>query len=107
MCIVLLQDRKVAGGGDGSWDDKRYFTCKDGHAIFIVLKRLLPDRRVRRGHSAGGGRLIVHSHLLHCSLGFRVFLLVWSAIYIDYIHSYHYVYLTIGWVRYTSLFLSP
>ena len=76
ICIVLLQDRKVAGGGDGSWDDKRYFTCKDGHAIFIVLKRLLPDRRVRRGHSAGGGRLIVHSHLLHRSLGFRVFLLV-------------------------------
>ena len=79
--------------GDGSWNNKRYFTCKDGHAIFIVLNRLLPDRRVRKGHSAGGGRLIVHSHLLHCSLVFRVFLLVWSAIYINYIQSYHYVYL--------------
>ena len=100
MCL-LLQDMKMDGCGDGSWDDKRYFTCKDGHAIFIVLKRLLPDWRVRRGHSAGGGRLIVHSHLLHCSLGFRAFLLrsfvqPCTYMYIDYIQSFHYVYLTIG-----------
>ena len=44
MCL-LLQDMKVDGCGDGSWDSKRYFTCKDGHAIFIVLSKLKPDQR--------------------------------------------------------------
>ena len=75
----------MAGGGDGSWDNKRYFTCKDGHAVFIELQKELPDRQVRRRHSAGGGRLIVHLHLLHCSLGFRVFLLVLVS-HIQYVH---------------------
>ena len=33
------------GGGDGSWKGERYFTCSDGHAVFIVLSKLKPDPR--------------------------------------------------------------
>ena len=65
MCL-LLQDKKIDGCGDGSWDNKRYFSCEDGHALFIVLSRLMPDRRHRKGHTSGGSKLIVRSHLLHC-----------------------------------------
>ena len=71
MCIVLLQDMKVAGGGDGSWNNKRYFTCVDGHAVFIVLSKLKPDQRHRKRHSSSGGKLTVHSHLLRCVQGFK------------------------------------
>ena len=71
MC-VLLQEEAVPGCGDGSWDNKRYFTCKNGHALFIVLNKLKPDQRFRKAHSASGGKLIVHSHLLYCAPGFKV-----------------------------------
>ena len=33
------------GGGDGSWKGERYFTCTDGHAVFIALSKLKPDPR--------------------------------------------------------------
>ena len=59
------------GCGDGSWNNKRYFTCKDGHAVFIVLSKLKPGQRHRKRHSSGGGKLTVHSHLLQCVLGFK------------------------------------
>ena len=71
MCIALLQDMKVEGCGDGSWDNKRYFTCVDGHAVFIVLSKLKPDQRHGKRHSSGGGKLIVHSHLLQRVQGFK------------------------------------
>ena len=70
MCL-LLQDMKVDGCGDGSWNNKRYFTCKDGHAVFIVLSKLKPDQRHRKRHSSGGGKLTVHSHLLECVQDFK------------------------------------
>ncbi len=65
ICIASLQDMKMDGCGDGSWDNKRYFTCKDGHAKFIVLSKLKPDQRHRKRHSSSGGKLTVHSHLLN------------------------------------------
>ena len=33
------------GCGDGSWNGERYFTCNDGHAVFIVLSKLKADHR--------------------------------------------------------------
>ena len=54
-------DMKMEGCGDGSWDDKCYFTCKDGHAIFIVLSKLKPDQRHKKRHSSSGGKLsLIH-----------------------------------------------
>ena len=34
------------GYGDGSWNGKQYFRCRDGHAVFIVLSKLKPDSRI-------------------------------------------------------------
>ena len=31
--------------GDGSWNGVQYFSCKDGHAVFILLSKLKPDAR--------------------------------------------------------------
>ena len=33
------------GCGDGSWNGEQYFSCRDGHAVFIVLSKLKPDSR--------------------------------------------------------------
>ena len=33
------------GCGDGSWNGEQYFSCRDGHAMFIVLSKLKPDSR--------------------------------------------------------------
>ena len=60
MCI-LLQEEKVDGSGDGSWKGVRYFSCKDGHAVFIVHNMLKPDRRQKKRSLVGRGRFSVHS----------------------------------------------
>ena len=33
------------GCGDGSWEGEQYFSCRDGHAMFIVLNKLKLDSR--------------------------------------------------------------
>ena len=42
---MLLQETRMDGCGDGSWKDEQYFSCRDGHAMFIVLSKLKPDSR--------------------------------------------------------------
>ena len=44
FALLLLQDTRMDGCGDGSWSGKQYFSCRDGHALFIVLRKLKPDR---------------------------------------------------------------
>ena len=58
---ILLQEKKVDGSGDGSWKGVRYFSCKDGHAVFIVLSKLKPDIRQKTRSLVGRGRFSVHS----------------------------------------------
>ena len=64
MCL-LLQDMKVDGCGDGSWDNKRYFTCIDGHAIFIVLSKLKPDQRFLQQPKGNNRKIVNLSTLTH------------------------------------------
>ena len=43
--VCIVQETRMDGSGDGSWNGERYFSCKDGHALFIVLSKLKPDAR--------------------------------------------------------------
>ena len=52
----------MEGCGDGSWDNKRYFTCENKHAVFIVLSKLKPDQRFSqrpKGNNRKIGNLFV------------------------------------------------
>ena len=52
------------GVGDGSWGSERYFSCKDGHALFIVLSKLKPDSRFVQLPQGPNGKL----SMFQCSL---------------------------------------
>ena len=54
----------MGGCGDGSWKGERYFSCKDGHALFIVRNMLKPDRRQKKRSLVGQGKCI-YSLMLH------------------------------------------
>ena len=43
--LLLLQDTRMDGCGDGSWNGEQYFSCRDGHGMFIVLSKLKLDSR--------------------------------------------------------------
>ena len=61
------------GCGDGSWKGERYFTCSDGHAVFIVLSKLKPDPRFVQQPQGSNRKLCVSvftvcSKCAHCVL---------------------------------------
>ena len=49
------------GCGDGSWDNKRYFRCEDGHALFIVLTKLKPDQRFSQRPKGNNRKFVNHT----------------------------------------------
>lgn len=54
--FVLLQETRVDKHDDGSCKSESHFNCKDGHAVFVALAGLLPDRWHRKGHSSGDSK---------------------------------------------------
>ena len=65
------------GCGDGSWKGERYFTCPDGHALFIVLSKLKPDPRFVQQPQGSNRKLCVsvfseyEQTLVHASIIMR------------------------------------
>ena len=41
----LLQEEPMEGCHDGVWNGIRYFSCRQGHALFCPLSSLTPDQR--------------------------------------------------------------
>ena len=45
LFITYMQDDIVDGGHSGKYEGKRYFTCDDGHGVFLPMTTLRPDDR--------------------------------------------------------------
>ena len=59
------------GCGDGSWKGEQYFSCRDGHAVFIVLSKLKPDSRFVQQPQGDNRKCVCACVCINCLHFFR------------------------------------
>ena len=52
--VISFQDEYMEGCSDGTWRERRYFTCPYGRGFFCPYYNLLPDRRFDTGGNTPG-----------------------------------------------------